>query len=391
MVSVIMANYCGGRFIERALESVLAQTMPDLEIIVSDDASPDDSVARIAEMLRRDPRVRLVATDGNGGPARCRNRALAEARGRWIAIVDSDDLIHPERFERILAAAEQSGADIVADDLLHFHDDGTPSRLLLPDGQQSMLEVTAVDWILAGDNNLPPLGYLKPLIRAEALAGLRYDEALRIGEDYDFVLRLLLGGATMQVIPEPWYFYRRHSHSLSHRSSIGDIEAMIAAQKRFVATSDPFAPAVRDALSMRLSNLETALSFEHLVAALKKHDLARAASTIVHCPPIVLRLVRAASERTARQLPRQDVEVPPLVVLSDNDADFDCADAVTIKVPNYQPFEQQMLGGAARRALWRRIADLGRGPRPRIVARGLAGAYAAGFVPRPMRASAGDL
>jgi hypothetical protein len=50
-----------------------------------------------------------------------------------------------------------------------------------------------------------------------------------------------------------------------------------------------------------------------------------------------------------------------------------------------------MLGGAARRALWRRIADLGRGPRPRIVARGLAGAYAAGFVPRPMRASAGDL
>jgi succinoglycan biosynthesis protein ExoO len=381
LITVIMANYRGARFIEQALESILAQTVVDLEVIVSDDASPDDSVARVAELQRRDPRVRLLVAETNGGPARCRNRALAEARGKWIALVDSDDLIHPERFERLLAAADRLGVDIVADDLLHFHDDGTPSSLLLPDGQQTPVKVTTVDWILAGSNGLPPLGYLKPLMRASVLGGLRYDETLRIGEDYDFMLRLLLRGATLQVVPEPWYFYRRHNESFSHRSSVADLEAMIANHECYLTGAASLDPSAARALKRRLAKLNVALSFERTVAAIKQGNGLRALTNVLRRPATVARLARAALEHLAHRVPRERPVAPSLVVLSDEGSGHaELPDAVLIQVPTYSLPEQQTFGGAARRQTWRQVADLARG-RPKVLVRGRAGAYAAGFIP----------
>ena len=88
-----------------ALSSVLGQTLRDIEVIVSDDASPDESREIVAQFMAHDPRVRLVTAPVNQGPAAARNRALEVARGDWIAIVDSDDAIRPERFETLLIAA----------------------------------------------------------------------------------------------------------------------------------------------------------------------------------------------------------------------------------------------------------------------------------------------
>lgn len=391
LISVIMANFAGGQYIERALDSVLAQTMSDIEVIVSDDSSPDDSVMRVIEIQRRDPRVRLVLAEENGGPARCRNRALAEASGDWIAIVDSDDLIHPERLERLLAAAESANVDAIADDLLFFHESGAPSRLLLPEAQHAPLEVGAVDWILAGDNGLPPLGYLKPLIRTAALRGLRYDETLRVGEDYDFMLRLLLQGVTLHVVPEPWYFYRRHDQSVSHRISGRDLAAMIESQQRFLATAGRLEPGVEKAAGMRLHKLRTALAFEQLVGAVKRGKFPAAVGAAVRYPTNLLRLGRAAVEHVGRRVPHPDPINPAFVVLSDDCASpsAELADAVLIQVPIYSPPQRPVFGGAARRQLWRQVADLARGSRPEILVRGPGGSYAAGFIPRPMHLGAG--
>jgi succinoglycan biosynthesis protein ExoO len=382
LISVIMANYRAGRYIERALNAVLAQTLSDIEVIVSDDASPDDSVARVLDVQRRDPRVRLLLATDNGGPARARNRALDDARGEWIALVDSDDLIHPERFERLFAAAQASKVDAIADDLLYFHENGAPSRLLLPEGQHAPLDVSAIDWILAGDNGLPPLGYLKPIFRTSALRDLRYDETLRIGEDYDFMLRFLLGGGTLQVVPEPWYFYRRHDQSVSHRFATRDLEAMIASQRRFAAGADTLEPHVENAMAERLAKLEAALSFERLVGAVKRRELGTAVQIVSRHPTALLRLGRAAAEHVARRVPRDEPIAPALVVLSDDhECASDLADAVLIEVPAYRSPQHQVTGGAARRRLWRQIADLARAHRPEILVRGAGGAYAAGFIP----------
>lgn len=381
LISVIMANYQGGRYIERAIGSVLAQTQADLELIVSDDASTDDSIDTVARLAARDERVLLVRADQNGGPARSRNRALALARGSWIAIVDSDDLIHPERLARLLAEAERSGSDIVADDLLYFHEDGSPSRLLLPEEQEATLMVGPPEWILAGSNGTPALGYVKPMIRASLLSRLRYDETLRIGEDYDLLLRLLLGGARFSIVPEPWYFYRRHDRSYSHRLSQADLRAMIDSQRRFMAAEGPFSAPVTTAFRRRMHDLKLALAFEVLVAGIKARNLGQTAGTLAAHPSLMLRLMNSASEHVGRKAVGPATPGSPVRVVLSESSTAIAGDSLTIHVPPYDPAHLPAPGGAARRRTWVQIANLGRSAPLRIVSDGPAGAYAAGFLP----------
>ena len=100
VVSVIMANYNGSAYLGDAIASVRRQSLRELELIVSDDASTDDSVRIVSEAMGGDPRIRLLRSKQNSGPAAARNKALALAKGDWIAVMDSDDLMHPDRLLR---------------------------------------------------------------------------------------------------------------------------------------------------------------------------------------------------------------------------------------------------------------------------------------------------
>lgn len=368
-VSVIMANYRGGATIARALQSVLSQTMADLEVIVADDASADDSVAVVSAIMAQDSRVRLIAAEQNGGPARTRNLALAEARGQWIAIVDSDDIVHPERLERLLAAAGRFGADIVADDLLHFHDDGSPPTLLLS-GQDTPFAVTAETWVTAGmDGKMPALGYLKPLIRAEALGALRYDETLRIGEDYDLLLRILLTGASMWIVPEPWYLYRRHSGSISHRLSARDVAAMLDNQRRLLVGFEPDA-SLADALERRRAALQNALDFSLLVEAIKARAPANALKLVLQRPALLRRLWTSFAEGRQRRTTKPEVAAGTEVL------NLDTYPAL----PAYVPSQEVDWAHFRRPPAWLALAQLGVSAQ-QIIAREPAARYAAGFVP----------
>lgn len=383
LVSVIMANYRAGRRIAHALESVLNQTLSDLEVIVSDDASGDESLALAREAAGRDARVRLIESESNGGPARSRNRALAQARGQWIAIVDSDDMIHPERLERLLAAARHFGADVVADDLLHFHEDGTPARFLLGEEQRRPFRVTVEDWVLAGHRpGTAPLGYLKPLIRASVLGDTRYDETLRIGEDYDLLLRLLLAGATFHVIPEPWYLYRRHSGSISHRLSIGDVAAMIDNQRRLVEREGSFTPPVAAALRERMQRLEHAHAFEKLVAAIKQRDAAAALALLARRPRLAAELWRSFDDRRRRSSPaavRPATSVANVLHLGSMPGPQ--GSVAHRHVPPYNgPAEIDWMRPSPRE-VWAELADLGNDRDLKVVCTDPAGIYAAGFIP----------
>jgi succinoglycan biosynthesis protein ExoO len=275
---------------------VLGQTMADLEVIVSDDASQDHSVALVRAMAQADPRVRLIETTSNCGPASCRNRALELARGRWIAIVDADDLIHPERFERLLAAAARTGADVVADDLMHFHDNGAPVQFLLGPRYREPFFVSAGDLIRSGTGRAPALGYLKPVIRAELLGDLRYDEAVRIGEDQDLLLRILLKDANFWVVPTPWYLYRRHSGSISHRLSPDEVTRMIDSQRRLLKSEGSRHPEIVRPLKRRVRRLEKALAFARLVADAKRAAWGAAVGALLRRPQLAVPLAVSIRE-----------------------------------------------------------------------------------------------
>jgi succinoglycan biosynthesis protein ExoO len=271
-VSVIMANYNGARHLEEAIQSVRRQSMADWELILVDDASTDDSL-RIADRLARaDPRIRVLAQAQNRGPAAARNRALASARGAWIAIADSDDVMLPARLERLVERALAEDALIAADNQFVCRADLSSGAPFIDEAQARRL--ARVDLATFIDSSrlyarLPDLGFLKPLIRAGliARAGVRYDESLRIGEDFHFLVALLAAGGALSLEPEPLYLYRKHGASISHRFKREVLAAMIAADRRACAGLKDGAAV--GAMKRRIAGLQSWAAYEQAMTAAK--------------------------------------------------------------------------------------------------------------------------
>ena len=112
VVSVIMPAYNSRRFITEAIRSVQAQSFTDWELLVIDDGSQDDTCAIVEKLAAQDTRIRLIRNEQNMGVARTRNRGFDLCRGQYIALLDSDDMWHPEKLQRQLERLKQSGADI---------------------------------------------------------------------------------------------------------------------------------------------------------------------------------------------------------------------------------------------------------------------------------------
>lgn len=313
-VSVIMANYNGAPYLAGAIRSVLTQTLRSLELIIVDDASSDASLAVIAAAA--DPRVRVFVQLANGGPGAARNVALSQARGRWIAVFDSDDLMEPDRLRHLVARAEQDGARIIADNLLAFSDGKERTAAPLLDGRRFAEPrwIDLADFIASSrmDAAKPGPGYLKPLIAADLLArsGARYDENLRIGEDYDFVLKLLASGEKLRFVSACLYRYRRHDDSTSHRLRPDHIQAMLRADEDFEAGAHALSGAVRTALRRRRRSLVNALAYERVVADLKTgalssalaHGLANPSAWPLLTLPLRVRIRRGLSAMKAPSL-----------------------------------------------------------------------------------------
>lgn len=318
-VSVVTANYNGAAHLAAAVRSVLDQSLADLELIIVDDGSTDDSLEVIARTADGDPRVQILRQDRNGGPAAARNRALAVARGRWIAVFDSDDLMAPERLALLVELGEADGCDIVADNLLIFDDrEPTAARPLLPLPQDAEARWISVSDYIASSllyARRPNLGYLKPLFRAEVLGGARYDESLRIGEDYDLVLRLLLQGARLRLTPLALYRYRKHGASISTVLHRQDIEAMMTADLSLGPLLAALGPAVVGVQRARFRSLERALDFDRLVTRLKARQFGPACALALARPGVWPLLAMPAGARvkrlTARLKGRAGARVSP--------------------------------------------------------------------------------
>ena len=109
LVSIIMPSYNCGKFIEKSIRSVLAQTYENWELIIVDDYSKDDTLKIANSFQKLDNRIKVFQNISNVGAAISRNTALKNAKGRWVAFLDSDDLWHPEKLERQIRFMEENG------------------------------------------------------------------------------------------------------------------------------------------------------------------------------------------------------------------------------------------------------------------------------------------
>lgn len=107
-VSIVMPSYNTGKYIAEAINSVIAQTHMDWELLIVDDCSTDDTDIVIQPFLC-DKRIRYLKNEKNSGAAVSRNRALQEATGKWIAFLDSDDLWRPEKLEQQIRFMKENG------------------------------------------------------------------------------------------------------------------------------------------------------------------------------------------------------------------------------------------------------------------------------------------
>lgn len=314
-VSIVTANYNGAKYLRAAIASVLAQTLPDFELIIADDASTDDSLAVIAAAAGDDPRVRVLPAIRNSGPAGARNRALSLARGRWLAVFDSDDLMHRDRLQRLVARGEADGADIVVDNLQVF-ESAAPDKaavFLKGSGWRQARGISLPQYIDSGRmyGRRPGLGYLKPLFRAAALGDLRYREDLKIGEDYDLVLRLLAAGATLRFEPAALYHYRRHGASISAVLRAADIEQMLRADAALAleCPTRGYPAEVRTAQAHRRQSLEVALTYDRVITALKSRRLGSAIVQGLRQPRVLPLLTMPVAARLRRLAARVQAAV----------------------------------------------------------------------------------
>jgi succinoglycan biosynthesis protein ExoO len=384
VISVIMANLNGADYIRHAIKAVLGQTHTKLELVIADDGSTDDSGRIIHAEMARDARIMLLQGGDRQGPAAARNRALAAATGDWIAIVDSDDIIHPERLARLLDTALSLKSDMIADDIIFFGDDALErNKTLLQDFHlKQPLQIDAVTLVTGAlqGHRTASLGYLKPMIRRAALADLRFDESLLIDEDHDLYLRLVLSGARFTLMPDAMYLYRRHAASTSHRLSTDKLRLMIAAQERLLRQLSHDQNDLFRAVAQRLRDTKDQLDYNQLREAIIAGQRLQAIRHLARHPKSLRLLLQALSERVIRRRRQPAGHKKPLqIILSDKDhaPRADTPDARIIRVPKVS--DTGWMPSAA--ATWARLAQLSCEYELDIVALDRAGHYALGLVP----------
>lgn len=131
LVSIIMPSYNCGQFVEETIRSVQAQTYQNWEVIFMDDYSTDDTIQRVSELREQDPRIRLYQNETNSGAAVSRNNALREAKGRWIAFLDSDDLWDPTKLEKQVKFMEDNGYAFSYTGYQEIDDDSKPTGVFV--------------------------------------------------------------------------------------------------------------------------------------------------------------------------------------------------------------------------------------------------------------------
>jgi succinoglycan biosynthesis protein ExoO len=220
-VSVIIAAYNVADFIDRAIASVQAQTYGNWEVIVVDDASTDRTSEVVDRLGQHDARIRLVRREANGGPAAARNSGLDAATGEWIAVLDADDAWRPERLETMLSAAAVNDAEFVADNHIFYDAELQREVGVAHQLPQAIKQLTTEDLFMV--EKAMRYGEMKPLIRRRSITecGLRYDPALRFGEDFKFYAELLINGVRAILIAEPLYVYTTPIGFVSNKKSAG--------------------------------------------------------------------------------------------------------------------------------------------------------------------------
>lgn len=248
-ICVIIAAKNAAPTIPTAIASALSQRAV-AEVVVVDDGSDDDTAAAAKGADDGTGRLRVLSLPVNRGPAAARNHAIKNSHAPLIAILDADDFFFPGRFDAML---QHDDWDLIADNIAFMR---VASRVHEPEIFQPRARSLSTLEFIEGNISQPgvrrgEIGFLKPVMRRSFLErhGLRYNEDLRLGEDYDLYLRALVHGARYTLIEHCGYGAVVRADSLSGRHRTEDLrrlyEADAAVRKSADLTADIAAALLR--------------------------------------------------------------------------------------------------------------------------------------------------
>lgn len=290
LISVIVPVYNVAPYIRKCLESILNQTYRNLEVILVDDGSPDDSGKICDDYVEKDPRI-VVIHQENGGVSSARNAGLRAATGEWIGFVDGDDWIDPDMYSYLLRLGVEYHSDIVQCGF--YFDEGAISETMFCADEESLLpgnaqHFTLNDWERIGNSTC------NKLYRAECLRDVLYDPACLMGEDLLFNLHALLYASGLVLGTQAKYHYVQHDKSACHAppnpASIRSHRMLL--KKQILELFDPHSAAYTyfraERLRMDMHNCSRIVQFPEMeLSPLKdeiRADLRRETSKILVMP-----------------------------------------------------------------------------------------------------------
>jgi succinoglycan biosynthesis protein ExoO len=207
-VTVAIPVYNSASTLERAIRSAMQQTLSDLEIIIADDGSADDSAAIAERMAAEDARIHVIRFDKNGGKPRAMNAIIAQARGDWVAVLDADDTYEPQRLAKLVEHGIASGAEIVVDNLRYI-DAGINKALRTAFPPTDDIRILATADMLQNADSMSEFdfGILKPMIRREFFQrhNLTYKENALFAEDFYYLLDFFVAGGRACLVGQAYY------------------------------------------------------------------------------------------------------------------------------------------------------------------------------------------
>lgn len=207
-VSVVMPCYNASDYIEEAINSVLNQTYPDVELIIVDDCSTDDSVDKVKGF--GDKRIRLIENAQNSGAAVSRNKAIEAATGRWIAFLDADDVWDNSKLEKQLEYLMANNAHFGCCWYFQMDSAGRKSSVVKGPriiGRRRLLRCCYI-------------GCLTAIYDREVVGSINVDPRIRKRNDYAMWLSVIKKTKVCLMYPEALASYRRHEGSISSGSGL---------------------------------------------------------------------------------------------------------------------------------------------------------------------------
>lgn len=223
MVSVIVPAYNAEEFLEQAVKSVFAQTMPDWELILVDDGSTDSTPLLCETIADASPQTRVVHRP-NGGLSEARNSGIDVARGDYLYFLDADDMMHPQSLEILTAAIDAYNADIAIGKFRKFA--SSESDAIFLSSHDFSLSQSSIH-LLSSDAAIEDALYQRivdhsawgKLYSAHLFSDLRFTPSIGY-EDLDLFYMLWEGAQRIVSVDVPLYLYRQHQKSYLHNFSL---------------------------------------------------------------------------------------------------------------------------------------------------------------------------